>query len=228
MRNTMQSIGAANPDRPAVSEDCGRPPAGRRGLGSAHGTAADRLRRRAQRFPAAPAIAGTRTGMHRRRPWPQARTPLHRPPGSRRGRGGRLDPRAQLEARLQGRRQHQPTRPTESRPGQDVHFGMGQRRPEHLPGRTSRSATRLRAAWTMVPSGMAAQAPTAMLPERSASHAWRNASCDTHPAPTKALRRCSGPRTGWPPPRASSLTACPTHVTRDASDGATIGLGSTT
>jgi hypothetical protein len=82
-----------------------------------------------------------------------------------------------LDARLQGSREHQPPRLAEAEPGKHVHFGMGQRRTERLADRPSRSATRLRAACTRVPSARVAHAPTAIFPVLSASQAWRNASC---------------------------------------------------
>jgi len=49
--------------------------------------------------------------------------------------------------------------------------------PKISPGGPSSSNTRLRAAWRIVPSALEAQAPTAILPVRSASQACRNASC---------------------------------------------------
>ena len=48
--------------------------------------------------------------------------------------------------------------------------------PKISPGGPSLSSTRLRAAWTIVPSSLEATAPMAMFPVRSASQACRNAS----------------------------------------------------
>jgi hypothetical protein len=82
-----------------------------------------------------------------------------------------------LDARLQGSREHQPPRLAEASLASTFTSAWASEEPNTSPAGPSRSATRLRAACTRVPSARVAHAPTAIFPVRSASQAWRNASC---------------------------------------------------
>jgi len=126
--------------------------------------------------------------------------------------------------------QNQVPAAAERQPRQYVHLGVRQGRAEYLPGGPSASVTRLRAERTISPSGVAAQAPTAMFPLRSASHAWRNASCHglSRPAQSRAAG-ARGPSAGGRSTTAvsqSDLTATPViAVSRAANAGPVVIQG---
>ena len=64
--------------------------------------------------------------------------------------------------------------------------------PNISPGGPPSSFTRLRAEQMISPAGVEAQAPTAMFPVRSASHAWRNASCHGLSSPAQIRAAAAG------------------------------------
>src|SRR5215472_18484563 len=110
-----------------------------------------------------------------------------------------------LQARLKRCGKDQVPGAAERQPRQHVRLGVGERRAEYLPGGPSPSLTRLRAEWTIRPSGVEAQAPTAVFPLRNASHAWRNASC--HGLSRPAHSRATAAR--WPAGRRSIAPVSP-------------------
>ena len=81
--------------------------------------------------------------------------------------------------------------------------------PNISPGGPSASFTRLRAEQTISPPGVEAQAPTAMFPVRSASHAWRNASCHGSSSPVQIRAAAAGGRRAGDPPHESRRPPIP-------------------
>ena len=89
-------------------------------------------------------------------------------------------------ARLERCGENQVSAGTERQPGQHVRLGVGERRARISPrAGPPPSFTWLRAEQTISPAGVDTQAPTAMFPVRSASHAWRNASCHGLASPAR-------------------------------------------
>ena len=151
--------------------------------------------------------------MPRRPPWPRSAVPHRCLPGAAPGRSCRLGQLPSEQPSQSGSAPANLTRATGPRRIAAEHWIQGSRvvvrtsrlcwrklsrartltsawareEPNTSPGGPCRSATRLRAACTRVPSGSAAHAPTAMLPVRSASQAWRNASCQPASRPAQSV-----------------------------------------